>query len=125
MYCSQAMVCYGGRNYVAWYNPDIPISDGPYIFAGLPGLIVKISDEQEWYTFTLREVKLKPHERFWQDRFILEVSVPVSREVFVQTMKEKKGNPKIPGIISESDEAYLRRKKSMKKRFDLLLEQNN
>ncbi|WP_090167698.1 GLPGLI family protein [Neolewinella agarilytica] len=126
MRCYQATTCYGGRNYVAWYNPDIPISDGPYVFAGLPGLIVKISDEQNWYSFTLKRVSLEPHERFWNDYFMLSASTPVSREVFVQTMKERKENPKIPGLIGqEPEEVRLRRKNGFKKRFDLLLEQNN
>jgi len=126
MRCYQATTCYGGRNYVAWYNPDIPISDGPYVFAGLPGLIVKISDDQNWYSFTLKQVNLKPHERFWNDYFILAASTPVSREVFVQTMKERKENPKMTGLIGkEPEEVRLQRKKGFEKRFDLLLEQNH
>lgn len=126
MRCYQALTCYGGRNYVAWYNPDIPISDGPYVFAGLPGLIVSISDEQNWYNFTLKQVNLKPHERFWDEYFMLSVSAPVSRKIFVQTMKNKKENPVMVGIIGkESEEMLLRRKNSFKKRLDFLLEQNN
>jgi Protein of unknown function (Porph_ging). len=30
-------------NATAWYCPSIPISDGPYIFGGLPGLIIELS----------------------------------------------------------------------------------
>jgi GLPGLI family protein len=126
MRCYQATTCYGGRNYVAWYNPDIPISDGPYVFAGLPGLIVKISDEKKWYSFTLKRFNLKPHERFWNEYLILPASTPVSREVFVQIMKERKENPKMMGLIGkEPEEVRLQRKKGFKKRFDLLLEQNH
>jgi len=31
-------------NYTAWYTPDIPISNGPDSYWGLPGLIMEISD---------------------------------------------------------------------------------
>lgn len=126
MRCYQATVCYGGRNYTAWYNPDIPISDGPYVFAGLPGLIIKISDEDNWYSFTLKSMNLKPHVRFWNDQLILVASTPVSREVFVRTMRERKENPRILGVIGElPEEVKLERKAAFKKRFDLLMEQNN
>lgn len=30
------------KNVTAWYCPDIPINDGPYLYQGLPGLIMEI-----------------------------------------------------------------------------------
>lgn len=44
---------YGGRNWVAWYTTEIPINDGPYKFRGLPGLIIRLYDDQEHYTFDM------------------------------------------------------------------------
>lgn len=40
----KATTSFGGRDWTAWFTTDIPIQDGPYIFYGLPGLIVKIED---------------------------------------------------------------------------------
>lgn len=34
----------------AWYCTDIPINDGPYIFWGLPGLIIELSHENKIVT---------------------------------------------------------------------------
>ncbi|WP_158409045.1 GLPGLI family protein [Formosa agariphila] len=51
--CQKATTYYGGRNYEAWFSNEIPISDGPYKFSGLPGLIVKISDLKNHYVFEL------------------------------------------------------------------------
>lgn len=51
--CNKATTTYEGRDYIAWYTTEIPISDGPYKFWGLPGLITKIYDTENQYTFTL------------------------------------------------------------------------
>ncbi|WP_410496091.1 GLPGLI family protein [Chryseobacterium sp. SN22] len=53
----KAKVTYGGRNLTAWFAVEVPIQDGPYIFHGLPGLIVTISDERNDYNFSLTEIK--------------------------------------------------------------------
>lgn len=34
---------YGGRDYKAWFTPEIPSSFGPLYFGGLPGLIVQLN----------------------------------------------------------------------------------
>lgn len=48
---------YGGRNWVAWFTTELPFSNGPYIFGGLPGLIISIQDTDNHYSFNLTEVK--------------------------------------------------------------------
>lgn len=40
-----------GRNYVAWFCTDIAIQDGPWKFAGLPGLILEVYDQTGTYKF--------------------------------------------------------------------------
>ena len=44
---------FGGRKWTAWFAEDIPFQDGPYKFAGLPGLIVKIEDTDKNYSWLL------------------------------------------------------------------------
>lgn len=52
---------FGGRNWIAWFTPEIPYSDGPYKFNGLPGLIVKVNDTKNHYVFELLSIyKLEP-----------------------------------------------------------------
>lgn len=47
--CYKAVCQWRGRDYEAWYTPDIPVSEGPMKFGGLPGLIMKVGDSlQEW-----------------------------------------------------------------------------
>ncbi len=45
--CTRATCLFRGRNYEAWFAPDIPIAAGPWKMGGLPGLIIEMKDEQE------------------------------------------------------------------------------
>ena len=52
-----------GRKWIAWFTTAIPIQDGPYKFHGLPGLIVKIEDQNKSHSFALNGIKnLTPEE---------------------------------------------------------------
>ena len=51
--CRKATCHHSGRDYTAWYAEDIALSDGPYIFRGLPGLIVAIGSDDGEYVFEL------------------------------------------------------------------------
>ena len=56
----QATTFFAGRQWTAWFTPEIPISDGPYKFYGLPGLILKISDKTNTHSFEIFSIqKLK------------------------------------------------------------------
>lgn len=49
--CIEAVTRWRGREYIAWFTPDIPIKSGPWKFGGLPGLIMKIADNKNIYSF--------------------------------------------------------------------------
>ncbi|WP_261510674.1 GLPGLI family protein [Chryseobacterium paludis] len=49
----KATANFGGRVWTAWFTKEINISDGPYKFSGLPGLIVKLEDDKGDYKFDL------------------------------------------------------------------------
>lgn len=58
--CSKARTSYAGREYTAWYAPDLPAAYGPYKFHGLPGLILKVEDSNGmyvWEAFSIRQSK--------------------------------------------------------------------
>lgn len=57
--CKKAEVNYGGRTWIAWYTSEIPISEGPYKFHGLPGLILEVSDLDNLYHFSMYELKFE------------------------------------------------------------------
>lgn len=51
--CKKAEINFKGRNWVAWYSEEIPFPYGPYKFSGLPGLIIRIFDDNGDYEFEL------------------------------------------------------------------------
>lgn len=51
--CKEAVCSYRGRDYVAYYCPDIPLSYGPDVFGGLPGLIMELHDGKQEYAWNL------------------------------------------------------------------------
>ncbi|MEY8758713.1 GLPGLI family protein [Chryseobacterium tongliaoense] len=55
--CQKAEVEYGGRHWTAWFTKDVPVSEGPYLFHGLPGLIIEIKDKTSDFDFKLAQVR--------------------------------------------------------------------
>lgn len=53
----KAEVEYGGRHWNAWFSEDFTINDGPYVFMGLPGLIVEIYDDEKNYHWKMVGLK--------------------------------------------------------------------
>jgi len=57
--CREAVCNFRGRKWTAFYSEDIPVMDGPWKLCGLPGLIMKASDENGHYTFECTGIKSK------------------------------------------------------------------
>lgn len=49
--CSMAKANFKGREWHVWYAEDMPISEGPWLLCGLPGLILKAYDSQNQFLF--------------------------------------------------------------------------
>lgn len=50
--CKRAVCRYAGRSYIAWFAPSINLPYGPYLFGGLPGLIMCLCDKSNNWIFT-------------------------------------------------------------------------
>lgn len=57
--CHGARCTFRGREWTAFYTEEIPLMDGPWKLHGLPGLIMKASDEKGYYTFECIGIKSK------------------------------------------------------------------
>jgi GLPGLI family protein len=50
-YCRAAVTFFRGRNYMAYYTPDLSMKGGPWKFGGLPGLILEVVSLDAHYSF--------------------------------------------------------------------------
>ena len=81
---------FAGRTWYAWFATDIPIQDGPYKFAGLPGLIVKVEDAKGDYSFDLKETKKIASPTVFEQRGNI---IKVKRTVFNQQLEKFRKDP--------------------------------
>lgn len=59
--CHVATSEYLGRKWTALYDNDISLTIGPYKFTNLPGLVLKVYDEQEDYVFSMVKIEKIDH----------------------------------------------------------------
>ena len=90
--CKKATCLFRGRYYTAWYAPDIPLSNGPWKFNGLPGLILKVEDADRDYSFECTAL----YRVGWKSPIYLskgKKDIKTTREKFRQAEKAAMNNP--------------------------------
>lgn len=106
--CHGARCRFRGREWTAFYTEDIPLSEGPWKLHGLPGLIMKASDDKDHYAFECMGIKSKA------DRTITIYKVPfnnVKRSEYYDTRHRYEVNPyayfeaTTGGSVTVTDEA--------------------
>ncbi|MDR1984034.1 MAG: GLPGLI family protein [Prevotellaceae bacterium] len=90
--CKKATCRFRGRDYEAWYTPDIPINLGVWKFSGLPGLILRVSDSQEQVQFVCESVE-KLSVPIIKDNEIYGNAVKISRKEYLKIERDFYGNP--------------------------------
>lgn len=51
VHCQKALANFKGRNWIAWYAPELPFQSGPWKLNGLPGLIIEAYDDKKEVQF--------------------------------------------------------------------------
>ena len=67
--CQKAVSTFRGRIYTAWFTSEIPLSEGPWKFSGLPGLILEISDEKHEFKYLcvgIQKLAKKQPIKYWK-----------------------------------------------------------
>ncbi|WP_294208106.1 GLPGLI family protein [uncultured Chryseobacterium sp.] len=91
--CQKATTVFSGREWVAWFTSDIPISDGPYKFRGLPGLILQAYDLKKDYYFSFAGSKMIHQKEYLSDKLIAKNAIPVSKQKFYEIENQFKKDP--------------------------------
>ncbi len=90
----KAEVFFRGRQWNAWFNPEIPISMGPYKFYGLPGLIVELYDNKNDYNFKLiGNIKTSEKDINIPNSIYVDKELNISKAKFLQIIEEYKKDP--------------------------------
>lgn len=100
--CKKATLRYKGRDWIAWYTPEIPLPYGPYKFTGLPGLVIKMESEDGEFSFEL--IKSIPKEKLKDKMLSLRDSryKKATPATFAEIRKIKKNN--IDRLVAEASE---------------------
>lgn len=91
--CQKATTYFGGRQWTAWFASSIPIQDGPYKFHGLPGLIIKVSNQNETLVFELKGIHNIQKQNLDEDFEKETNSMPVSYSQYVKLYKNYLKDP--------------------------------
>lgn len=88
-YETQLATClFRGRSYEAWFAPSIPISAGPNLFGGLPGLILELRSVDGDHHFRLDALQKRSADIVeWKVRLVKEVSRPQFRDYYQRLHK--------------------------------------
>ena len=103
--CQKAICDFGGRTWEAWFTMEIPISDGPYKFCGLPGLILNIADTQDHYSYKFLSIE-KPSESMMIYEVVEDRIKTTNKEFFKLRDRNKKSHS--IGAVSFDDKAVQR-----------------
>ncbi len=56
--CQKATADFKGRNWIAWFAPDLPFQNGPWKLNGLPGLIIEAYDTKKEISFQFAGIEI-------------------------------------------------------------------
>jgi GLPGLI family protein len=117
IHCKKAIATFKGRNWIAWYAPELPFQSGPWKLSGLPGLIIQAYDDKKEVMFDFAGIDNLKKENLSEEQLALEKAYektffyspeialqkdakPTSRVEFDKIMELYRKDPK--GFISAS-----------------------
>ena len=92
----KATTTFGGRKWIAWFNTDINLNEGPYKFRGLPGLIFEIADVQNSFNFNLvksYQLKSTYDTSEFLESFAGQKAIPITEKILLKKQLELFNDP--------------------------------
>lgn len=93
--CIKATTSFRGRDWVAWFAPEVPLPFGPWKLHGLPGLILEAHDATNKYTMKAVKIENKKAGVFDKDfnKLIKTTnSKPISYKELLEDREEAQNN---------------------------------
>lgn len=84
-----------GRKWTAWFTTEIPLHDSPYKFSGLPGLIVKVEDQNKTHSYELKVISKNSVVQNLEvpDNLLFGREIPVSYSQYKKMYLEEYNDP--------------------------------
>ncbi|KAA0993523.1 GLPGLI family protein [Dyadobacter aurulentus] len=110
---------FGGRIWEAWFTETVPVSEGPYKFCGLPGLIVRLADSKKQYEFVLDGLKQSRRDVYDQTP----KTVKTDKRTFFKKQQEYRANP--IGVAEQSGVVFTSGRSEIVQRVQQKQKSNN
>ena len=87
--CQKAKLFFRGRNYEVYFTSQIPYSDGPVKFMGLPGMILEVNSNSPTYSYEIiaEKVELKNNSLQIENPYSFKDVIPYGK--FIEIYKKK------------------------------------
>lgn len=92
--CHKACLQYAGREWMAWYTEEIPISSGPWKLTGLPGFVLFAIDKTGTHIFQANSIFNVDNQSIVRKNDKWYTPKETKRDVFIKTRNKIKSNPK-------------------------------
>ncbi len=111
----KAVADYMGRSWTVWYTEEVPLPYGPWLFYGLPGLIIMATDSEELFIFRymgMEEIdSFDRYDTLWgwrhtesnkRDRDCFNYSLEDAEKMYMRLHTDSSYNTEITGITELS-----------------------
>jgi len=102
LHCQKATARFKGRDYTAWFSPDLPLLIGPWKLNGLPGVIVEAYDTKKEVYFKFDGIEKAVVSTQKDDRPANQVSDSQGRMAVMIGMDDQNGDPNIIQIPTKA-----------------------
>ena len=108
--CNLATTIFRGRKYSAFYTSKINISDGPWKFYGLPGLILSISSDDSIIQYEANKIEFNGNETIDSKKIIDNefISWEDFRLKFIETFDNYIKKIKASGVVDDGAEVNIK-----------------
>lgn len=95
LHCQKATAHFKGRDYTAWFSPDLPLHLGPWKLNGLPGVIVEAYDAKKEVDFKFDGIEKAVISTKKDDRPANQATDNQGRTMVMIGMDDTDGDPNI------------------------------